>query len=128
VHARGSELVLLVEDNDSVRALAREALVRSGYRVLEARNGEEALGIGAAHLHDLALLLTDVVMPVMGGRELASQLTKWRPGLKIIFTSGYVDERVTQRDSADWGALFLQKPFTPLTLGRAVRDVLDARM
>ncbi len=125
--AQGSELVLLVEDNDSVRSLARETLVRSGYRVLEARNGEEALGIGAAHLHDLALLVTDVVMPVMGGKELAGQLTKWRPDLKIIFTSGYVDERVTQQNPGDWGAMFLQKPFTPLILGRAVRDVLDAR-
>jgi CheY-like chemotaxis protein len=94
--------------------------------VLEARNGEEALGIGARHLHDLALLVTDVVMPVMGGRELAGKLTQWRPGLKIIFTSGYADERVRHADANDWGGMFLQKPFTPVTLGRAVRDVLDA--
>jgi CheY-like chemotaxis protein len=109
-----------------VRSLAREALVRNGYRVLEARNGQEALGVSAPHLHDLALLVTDVVMPVMGGRELAGQLAKWRPGLKIIFTSGYADERVNQANG-DWGAMFLQKPFTPVTLGQAVRDVLDAR-
>ena len=125
--ARGSELLLLVEDNDSVRSLAREALLRNGYRVIEARNGREALEVGAAHIQDLALLVTDVVMPVMGGRELAAQLTKWRPDLKIIFTSGYVDERATRGDTGDWGAMFLQKPFTSVTLGRAVRDVLDAR-
>jgi FixJ family two-component response regulator len=77
-------------------------------------------------VHELALVVTDVVMPVMGGRELATQLTRLRPGLKVIFTSGYVDDRVTSPGVLDWGAMFLQKPFTPITLGRAVRDVLDA--
>ena len=121
----GSEVVLLVEDNESVRSLARETLVRNGYRVLEARNGEEALGIGSAHLHEISIVVTDVVMPVMGGRELARQLTTWRPGLKVIFTSGYVDDRVVSDGRIDGSAMFLQKPFTPLALGRAVRDVLD---
>jgi two-component system cell cycle sensor histidine kinase/response regulator CckA len=123
--AQGSELLLLVEDNDSVRSLARETLARAGYRVLEARNGQEALAVGGPRLQELSLLITDMVMPVMGGRELAKQIRHWRPDLKIIFTSGYIDERVTQPGVVDDSQLFLQKPFTPVALGRAVRDVLD---
>jgi two-component system cell cycle sensor histidine kinase/response regulator CckA len=123
---RGSELVLLVEDNESVRGLARDALTRSGYRVIEARNGEEALQLASAHLQQIGLLLTDVVMPIMGGRELADNLATRRPGLKIIFTSGHTDDDEVRQGTPEHGATFLQKPFTPAQLGRTVREVLDA--
>ena len=119
----GSEMILLVEDNPSVRDLARETLTRYGYRVLEAGNGLQALRIASAHLHDLSLVVTDVVMPVMGGRELASRLKTMRRGLKVLFTSGYTNSTVKQDIPP---ALFLQKPFTPATLGRRVREMLDA--
>ena len=119
----GSETILLVEDNPSVRDLARETLTRYGYRVLEAGDGLQALRIASAHLHDLSLVVTDVVMPVMGGRELASRLKTMRRGLKVLFTSGYTNGTVKQDIPP---ALFLQKPFTPATLGRRVREMLDA--
>jgi PAS domain S-box-containing protein len=120
---RGTETVLLVEDNDAVRDLARHALTRYGYRVLVASNGEQALRIASAHLHSLALVVTDVVMPVMGGRELAARLAKLRRGLKVLFTSGYTNGTVKQEVP---GTLFLEKPFTPAMLGKKVREVLDA--
>jgi PAS domain S-box-containing protein len=119
----GSETVLLVEDNASVRALARETLTRYGYRVLEAENGQAALDVAAANLNSLSLVVTDVVMPVMGGRELATRLKTLRQGLKVLFTSGYANGSVRQEIPA---AFFLQKPFTPAALGRKVRELLDA--
>jgi PAS domain S-box-containing protein len=119
----GSETILLVEDNTSVRDLARETLTRYGYRVLEAGDGLQALRVASANLHDLSLVVTDVVMPVMGGRELASRLKTMRRGLKVLFTSGYTNDTVKQDIPP---ALFLQKPFTPATLGKRVRDMLDA--
>ena len=119
----GTETILLVEDNESVRALSRETLTRYGYRVLEAGNGQEALDVAAANLHSLSLVVTDVVMPVMGGRELATRLKTLRRGLKILFTSGYANGSVKQDIPP---TLFLQKPFTPATLGRKVRELLDA--
>ncbi len=126
VARHGSETILLVEDNDSVRGLARETLERSGYRVLEARNGEQALDLAAKHLSSIALVLTDIVMPVMGGRDLAARLSSWRPGLKIVFTSGYTEDAVARQGVPDQAGVFLQKPFTPAALGKVVRDVLDA--
>jgi PAS domain S-box-containing protein len=120
----GSETVLLVEDNASVRDLAREALTRYGYRVLEAPDGQQALRIAKANLQSLSLVVTDMVMPVMGGRELASRLKTLRKGLKVLFTSGYTTGTVKQDIPPE---LFLQKPFTPAMLGRKVREVLDAQ-
>jgi PAS domain S-box-containing protein len=119
----GSETILLVEDNASVRAMARETLTRYGYRVLEAENGQEALAIAAANLHGLSLVVTDVVMPVMGGRELATRLKTLRRSLKVLFTSGYADGPV--RPDIPPGR-FLAKPFTPSMLGRKVRELLDS--
>jgi PAS domain S-box-containing protein len=119
----GSETVLLVEDNASVRDLARETLTRYGYRVLEAPDGQQALRIAQANLQSLSLVVTDIVMPVMGGRELASRLKTLRKGLKVLFTSGYTTGTVKQDIPP---ALFLQKPFTPAMLGKKVREVLDA--
>ena len=122
---RGSETVLLVEDNESARELAREALVRAGYQVLEASNGEDGLQLAADHAGDIDLVITDVVMPVMGGRELAARLAAAWPDLKIIFTSGYLDDAIVRQESLDPRSAFIQKPFTPEALGRIVRDVLD---
>jgi PAS domain S-box-containing protein len=123
----GSEMILLVEDNDLVRALAREVLGRDGYRVIEARDGDEGLRLGTEHLAALDLVVTDLVMPGLGGRELARRLTALRPDLRIIFTSGYTDDAIVRQGALVPGSTFLQKPFTPDTLGRLVREVLDAR-
>jgi len=123
---RGSETVLLVEDNSAVRRLAREALSRYGYRVLEAENGQEAMRIAAGHLDEIDVVVTDLVMPLMGGRELATRLRARRRGLKIIFTSGHAsDPSAREGINASW-ASFIRKPFTPAVLGKTVRDVLDA--
>ena len=122
---RGSETVLLVEDNESVRELTSAALTRAGYQVLEASNGEDGLQLAADHPGVIDLVITDVVMPVMGGRELAVRLAAIWPDLKIIFTSGYMDDAVVQQEALGPRSAFLQKPFTPDSLGRIVRDILD---
>jgi signal transduction histidine kinase/ActR/RegA family two-component response regulator len=121
----GWETVLLVEDEDAVRALAREVLRRHGYVVLEARHGVDALRLAERHTDDIHLLVTDVVMPHMSGREAAERLTTVRPAMKVLFMSGYTDHAVMQRDLTP-GAAFLQKPFTPEAFARKVRQVLDA--
>jgi signal transduction histidine kinase/CheY-like chemotaxis protein len=123
---RGTETVLLVEDNDAVRDLARDTLRRFGYEVIEARNGEEALQIGRTQLGRISLLVTDLVMPLMGGRELAAKLTASRAELKVIFTSGYPADTLGPQAVLEPGTHFIQKPFTPMLLGQTVRDVLDA--
>ncbi|MEO8077860.1 MAG: response regulator, partial [Acidobacteriota bacterium] len=122
---RGSETVLLVEDNESVRELAREALTRGGYHVVEASNGEEGLSLANEGPDAIDLVITDVVMPVMGGRELAARLLATSPRMKIVFTSGYTDDRMETQDVLQLGAAFIQKPFTPDALLRVVRGVLD---
>ncbi len=121
----GWETVLLVEDEDAVRALAREVLRRHGYVVLEARHGVDALRLAERHTDDIHLLVTDVVMPHMSGREAAERLTTVRPAMKVLFMSGYTDHAVMHRDVTP-GAAFLQKPFTPEAFARKVRQVLDA--
>jgi PAS domain S-box-containing protein len=122
---RGSETVLLVEDNQSARELAREALARAGYHVLQASNGEDGLKLAADHEGEIDLVITDVVMPVMGGRELAARLVAMWPDLKIVFTSGYLDDASVRHERLGPQSAFIQKPFTPATLGRTVRDILD---
>jgi two-component system, cell cycle sensor histidine kinase and response regulator CckA len=124
--ARGSETVLLVEDNDDVRALALHALQGAGYRVVDAAGGEQALGAVAAHGVAADLLVTDVVMPGMGGRELADRLTAVAPGLRVLYTSGYTTDAVLRHGVEHAAVHFLQKPFTPAALARKVREVLDA--
>jgi hypothetical protein len=123
--AGGSETVLVVEDNDAVRALAHDVLVRRGYRVLEAPNGEDGLHLALAHLDEVRCVISDVVMPIMGGRELAMRLVAVQPQLKFIFTSGYTDDAITRQGALIAGSAFLQKPFSPEALGRLVRSVLD---
>jgi len=121
---RGWETVLLVEDEDAVRALAREVLRRHGYVVLEARHGLDALRVAERHTDDIHLLITDVVMPHMSGRDLAERLSSVRPSMKLLFMSGYTDHAVMHRDLTP-GSAFVQKPFTPEVLARTVRRILD---
>src|SRR3954454_8857976 len=119
--AHGWETVLLVEDEDAVRALAREVLRRHGYVVLEARHGVDALRLAERHTDDIHLMITDVVMPHMSGRELAERLCSARPMMKVLFMSGYTDHAVMNRALTP-GSSFLQKPFTPETFARKVRQ------
>ena len=120
----GWETVLLVEDEDAVRALAREVLRRHGYVVLVARHGVDALRMAERHTDDIHLLITDVVMPHMSGRETAERLTTVRPNMKVLFMSGYTDHALMHRELTP-GAATLQKPFTPEAFARKVREVLD---
>ncbi|MHB8421025.1 MAG: hybrid sensor histidine kinase/response regulator [Myxococcales bacterium] len=122
----GSETILLVEDDEQVRTLARTLLKRFGYRVLEARTPGEALSASERHAETIHLLLTDVVMPEMSGPELARRLTALRPSLKALCMSGYAGEAVLRHGLIDAGLPFLQKPITPETLGRKLREVLAA--
>ncbi|MEW6542920.1 MAG: PAS domain S-box protein [Nitrospirota bacterium] len=121
-----SETILLVEDEDAVRTLIRETLNRAGYRVLEARDGSEALALGTRHEGPIHLLLTDVVMPRLNGRELADRLTQARPELKVLFMTGYTDDAVIEREGPGWSAHMIRKPFFPRDLARKIREVLDA--
>jgi CheY-like chemotaxis protein len=122
---RGSETVLLVEDEAAVRALARATLVRHGYHVLEAHDGSDALTLAERHRGPIDLLLTDVVMPGMSGRELVSRLTPLRPTMRVVYMSGYSDDAIAHHGVLDPGTAFFQKPFTPRALAQMVRDVLD---
>ena len=121
----GTELVLLVEDDDSVRELAREILEMNGYRVVEARNGVEALGIVEGGAEDIDLLVTDLVMPQMGGRDLAKKVAPLLPEVPVLYLSGYTDSVVLHQGMLDPGSFFLQKPFTPTELARKVREAID---
>ncbi|HKV42618.1 MAG TPA: PAS domain S-box protein [Blastocatellia bacterium] len=122
---RGNETILLVEDEESVRSLARDVLKTSGYNVLEAPTVEEALLIGdrADRIH---LMLTDVVMPQMGGRELARMLVRVRPDLKVVYMSGYTENAIVRGGILDAQIAFVQKPFIPTDLLRKIREVLDS--
>ena len=123
---RGAETVLVVEDAASVRMVTRQALERYSYTVLEAPNGETALRLAAKHHGPIQLLLTDVVMPGLSGRQLAEQLSRLRPEMKVLYVSGYADNAIVHHGILDSGVAYLQKPFAPESLARRVRDVLDA--
>ncbi len=123
ISERGSETILLVEDEEEVRAVLHQILVSRGYRVLQAGSGEEALVISRLHRGAVHLLLTDVTMPEMKGPELAQRLRAERPQTRVVFMSGYNDERLS--DGGPGSPLCLQKPFSPKTLGETVRAILD---
>ena len=125
--ARGSETLLLVEDESGVRELIAEWLTGHGYDVRTAADGLEALGVARALGRDVDLLIADVVMPTMGGPALARRLASEQPGLKVIFVSGYADEAIGDRRMLEEGAAFLQKPFTLDELLSKVRAVLDGQ-
>jgi signal transduction histidine kinase len=122
---RGTETILVVEDEPSVRTLVRDELRKLGYRVLEAKSGIEACLLATQQAGSLQLLLTDVVMPGMGGRELAQHLSAIKPDLRTLFMSGYMDDVGIMAGQEEGTSSFLQKPFTPEVLARAVRDLLD---
>jgi signal transduction histidine kinase len=124
--AGGSETVLLVEDEPAVRELAVTTLRERGYKVMEAGNGEEGLRIARQHNGKIDLVLTDVVMPVMGGKEMTDSLRGSRPDTKILFTSGYAEEALGHRGVPRGGIGFLEKPYLTDTLARRVREVLDS--
>ncbi len=121
----GTETVLLVEDEDTVRNLCSRVLGDLGYRVMQARNGAEAVAAAVPRADRIDLLLTDVVMPGMSGKELATQLVPHHPEMKVLFMSGYTDDAIVHHGVLDEGVSFIGKPYTPLALARKVREVLD---
>jgi len=122
---RGTETILLVEDEETVRGLTRTFLLQAGYNVLEARGGEEAIQLCRAHPGLIDLLLTDVVMPEVSGKEVADRLLELRPTTRILFMSGYTDEAIVQHGVLDASVEFIQKPFTWVGLTQKIRLVLD---
>jgi PAS domain S-box-containing protein len=124
---RGSETVLLVEDEDMVRHLASELLEESGYIVLSANGGEEAISFAARHEARIDLLITDVVMPNISGKEVAEKLKKIHPETKVLFMSGYTDEAIVHHGIVDSDIAFIQKPFSEQALAQKIRDVLDSK-
>jgi len=126
ISVRGTETVLLAEDEPAVRAVAREALEDHGYRVIEAANGVEALSAARSHIGPLDLLITDMVMPQMGGRELAQRLLAMRPTMRVLFMSGYTDDAHVRQGVSEATSAFLHKPFAIGAFARKVRETLDA--
>jgi CheY-like chemotaxis protein len=124
---RGSETVLVAEDEDGVRDLLRKVLTEFGYTVLTARHGRDALMVARDRSGGVDLLVTDVVMPEMSGRELAETLRDHQPDLKVLYISGYTDDEVVQRGISGREVAFLRKPFASEELVRRVRGMLDAR-
>jgi two-component system, cell cycle sensor histidine kinase and response regulator CckA len=121
----GHETILLVEDEEDVRTLVKETLEMMDYKVVEASNGRDALELYNAKDNSIHLVLTDVVMPVMGGRELAENLLQINSNLKIMYMSGYTEDAIVHNGVLEPGTQFIQKPFTPVSLMQKVRDVLD---
>ena len=124
---RGSETILLVEDEDMVRGLARQILEDAGYNVLDARGGDEAIRLSRERSGPIDLLLTDVVMPETSGKEIAQRLTEMRPTTRVLYMSGYTEDAIVRHGVLDSSVEFIQKPFTPVALARKVREVLDVK-
>ena len=124
--AHGQETVLVVEDEPPLRELAARILVAAGYTVLQAANGADALALIAGHADPVHLVFTDVVMPGMNGRELVARLSVLRPGLRVLYTSGYTEDAILRHGVLDDPRRFLSKPYTPEALRRRIREALDA--
>jgi len=122
---QGSETVLVVEDDDRVRSLVQKGLQKYGYRILEARNGEDALKKSEAHRESIHLVLTDVVMPGMSGKEVANRLQSVRKDIKVIYMSGYFDDAISRHGVLEAEVIFIEKPFQLDTLARKIRGVLE---
>jgi CheY-like chemotaxis protein len=122
---RGNETVLIVEDEEEVRKLAVKILQRQGYMVLVASHGNEALSVCKKHKGSIHLLVTDIVMPRMSGRELASRMAKIHPGIKVLYMSGYTENAIAHHSVLNKDMHYIQKPFTLEGMARAVREVLD---
>jgi DNA-binding NtrC family response regulator len=120
------ETILLVEDEDSLRTLSRNLLELSGYTVIEARNGNEALAIAKSRTGSIHLLLTDIVMPGISGRELAKRLLVEMPQLKVVYMSGYAGQSIGENEIFGKNAHYLQKPFSRENLAQKVRDALES--
>jgi CheY-like chemotaxis protein len=121
----GSETILLVEDEPAVRSFAARILTEQGYHMLTAGNGQEAIQLVRGHDGRIDLLVTDVVMPGMNGKELVEQIKRLQPGVRILYMSGYSDDLIAHHDVPNHGTSFLAKPFSLETLGQKVRDLLD---
>jgi CheY-like chemotaxis protein len=122
--SQGSETILLAEDETGVRTLVTETLRRHGYHVLAADDPEEALRLARTHAQPIHLLVTDVIMPRMNGKQLADQVAALRPSIRVLYISGYHDEMIPLSGRPDSQVFFLRKPFTPAVLTRRIRDVL----
>jgi two-component system cell cycle sensor histidine kinase/response regulator CckA len=123
--AGGTETILLVEDEEAVRSMVSKVLQNRGYTVLEARHGNEAVEVSERYEGSINLMVTDVVMPQMSGRELAERLTTLRPKMHVLYMSGYPDNTIVQHGVLEPGTSFLQKPFTISALEAKVREILD---
>ena len=121
----GNETILVVEDDGHMRDLIRHVLQDQGYETLVAGNGQQALEALAAHAGTVHLLLADVVLPGMSGKGVAERVASIRPGVRVLFMSGYTDEEIAHHGVLDEGVAFLPKPFTPTDLARKVRAVLE---
>jgi CheY-like chemotaxis protein len=121
----GNETVLLVEDEEMVREMAKEILEESGYQVLEAKHGQDALLVAEGYRGHIHLMLSDVVMPQMSGRELAEHLAPLRKDMKVLYMSGYTDDAIVHHGVLDEGMAFIEKPFTPNALAHKVRETLN---
>jgi DNA-binding NtrC family response regulator len=123
----GDETILLVEDDNQVRDIAGDILVQRGYTVLSAKSGEEALVMADRHNGSIDLLLTDVIMPGMNGRELYERMAARIPGIRVLYMSGYTGEVITHKGILDEGVEFIQKPFTVSGLAGKVREALGSK-
>jgi CheY-like chemotaxis protein len=121
----GHETLLFVEDNETILTLVTSALRRLGYRVLTATNGLDAVNQFGESDDDIALLVTDVMMPKLSGRELAARMASLRPSMKVLYASGYTDDAMIQLGLQDGAHNFIQKPYTPVALAARIRQLLD---
>lgn len=121
----GDETILIAEDEEEVRFLISETLKRFGYKIIESPNGTDAIQKGKEYKNPIDLLLTDVVMPQMSGRELGQKFRSLRPATKVLHMSGYTDGSIILQGILDSKTRFIQKPFTPVTLAKKIREILD---